>query len=49
MSNLPAGTENDPRAPWNEADDIHECLNCAEQIPDNKRFCSKWCKEEYEL
>ena len=47
--NLPIGSSNRSDAPWNEADDFHECLNCTEIIPDDKNFCSKWCKEEYDL
>jgi hypothetical protein len=25
------------------------CINCTEEIADNKDFCSKFCAEEYNL
>lgn len=37
MSNLPAGAENDPNAPWNNEEE-ETCLYCG--IPCNGMYCS---------
>ena len=41
MSNLPAGAEHDPRAPWN-IEKENECNFCGN--PCEKTYCSKDCK-----
>jgi len=41
MSNLPAGAENDPNAPWNQEEQENECSYCGE--PCGKDFCNKEC------
>jgi len=42
MSNLPAGAENDSRAPWLE-DPEFECSECGTPVPSEGMICSLDC------
>ena len=41
-SNIPIGSENDPRAPWNEKDTF-ECTECGAPVDREGDTCSKDC------
>ena len=50
----PAGTENDPDAPWNQLDEDEEyCHHCGKRLPDEDKawvedgLCSQKCWSEY--
>ena len=44
-SNLPAGAEHDPNAPWNNEEKDNECLYCGE--PTGGSFCDSNCRVAY--
>ena len=43
MCNLPIGTKNDPKAPWNEPDEVYECTECGKEMETDKGVCSTAC------
>lgn len=42
MSNIPAGTENDPDAPWNEYE-VFYCRECDAEMDSDRWYCSTKC------
>ena len=42
-SNLPAGAENDPNAPWNNEEPIWDCAVCGTPTDAMDGYCSSEC------